>query len=53
MDHQEFRLYFYSGHKGRFGHEFLRFDIDEYGNLRYSNQSNYRRDSIIRKSMRL
>ncbi|ORX67051.1 Mago nashi protein, partial [Linderina pennispora] len=50
---EEFRLYFYSGHKGRFGHEFLRFDIDGYGNLRYANQSNYRRDSIIRKNMRL
>ncbi|KAI9472600.1 protein mago nashi putative [Coemansia mojavensis] len=49
----EFSIYFYTGHKGRFGHEFFRFEIDKQGYLKYANNSNYRRDSIIRKQLRL
>ncbi|KAJ1722037.1 hypothetical protein LPJ53_003505 [Coemansia erecta] len=42
-----------SGHKGKFGHEFFRFEIDSRGRLRYANNSNYRRGSIIRKELTL
>ncbi|KAJ2662313.1 hypothetical protein IWW48_001888 [Coemansia sp. RSA 1200] len=49
----DFYMYFYSGHKGKFGHEFFRFEIDKRGRLKYSNNSNYRRDSLIRKELRM
>ncbi|KAJ2136359.1 hypothetical protein IW136_003933 [Coemansia sp. RSA 678] len=49
----DFQIYFYTGHKGRYGHEFFRFEIDKYGTLKYANNSNYRRDSIIQKTLRL
>ncbi|KAJ2775110.1 hypothetical protein IWQ57_000535 [Coemansia nantahalensis] len=49
----DFSMYFYSGHKGRYGHEFFRFEIDGQGRLKYANNSNYRRDSIIRKRLRV
>ncbi|KAJ2381936.1 hypothetical protein H4S02_005982 [Coemansia sp. RSA 2611] len=42
-----------TGHRGRYGHEFFRFEIDNQGYLKYANNSNYRRDSIIHKSLRL
>ncbi|KAJ2813305.1 hypothetical protein H4S07_000790 [Coemansia furcata] len=50
---EPFYMYFYSGHKGKFGHEFFRFEIDEKGCLSYANDSKYRRDSLIEKSLRL
>ncbi|KAM0723145.1 hypothetical protein Q7P37_001345 [Cladosporium fusiforme] len=51
-----FYLRYYSGHSGRFGHEFLEFDfraVDEgrSAQARYANNSNYRNDSLIRKEM--
>ncbi|KAL1896977.1 Protein mago nashi [Ceratocystis pirilliformis] len=47
-----------SGHSGRFGHEFLEFDIRVVGDgssavARYANNSNYRNDSLIRKELYL
>lgn len=39
------------GHKGKFGHEFLEFEFRPNGRLRYSNNSNYRSDSLIRKEV--
>lgn len=39
------------GHSGRFGHEFLEFDFKANGMTRYANNSNYRKDSLIRKEM--
>lgn len=39
------------GHKGKFGHEFLEFELTENGELRYANDSRYRRESIIRKQL--
>ncbi|KAJ5247207.1 Protein mago nashi [Penicillium chermesinum] len=53
---ESFYLRYYSGHSGRFGHEFLEFDIRSLpdGNsaaVRYANNSNYRNDSLIRKEM--
>ncbi|KAF2152931.1 Mago nashi protein [Myriangium duriaei CBS 260.36] len=52
----QFYLRYYSGHQGRFGHEFLEFDFKVQGNgksasARYANNSNYRNDSLIRKEM--
>ncbi|PKS06683.1 hypothetical protein jhhlp_006757 [Lomentospora prolificans] len=49
-----FYLRYYSGHSGRFGHEFLEFDFRVVGDgrsavARYANNSNYRNDSLIRK----
>ncbi|KEZ46747.1 hypothetical protein SAPIO_CDS0025 [Scedosporium apiospermum] len=51
-----FYLRYYSGHSGRFGHEFLEFDFRVVGDgrsavARYANNSNYRNDSLIRKEM--
>ncbi|KAI6803652.1 Protein mago [Hortaea werneckii] len=53
---EPFYLRYYSGHSGRFGHEFLEFDfrvVDEGRSAvaRYANNSNYRNDSLIRKEM--
>ncbi|GME92321.1 unnamed protein product [[Candida] boidinii] len=55
-DHENFYIRYYSGHKGDFGHEFLEFDIkcntdDDRGYLRYTNNSNYRREELIRKQV--
>ncbi|PJF18401.1 Protein mago nashi [Paramicrosporidium saccamoebae] len=44
------RLYT-TGHFGRFGHEFLEFEFHPDGMLRYANNSNYKRDSMIRKEV--
>ncbi|KAL5615676.1 hypothetical protein BROUX41_005708 [Berkeleyomyces rouxiae] len=53
-----FYIRYYSGHSGRFGHEFLEFDIRVVGDgssavARYANNSNYRNDSLIRKELYL
>ncbi|KAJ2222122.1 hypothetical protein GGF40_003913 [Coemansia sp. RSA 1286] len=42
-----------SGHNGRYGHEFFRFEINKHGLLRYANNSRYRNDRIIRKELTL
>ncbi len=39
------------GHTGRFGHEFLEIEFQPDGKVRYANNSNYKRDSIIRKQL--
>ncbi|KAM4066989.1 mago nashi protein [Hirsutella rhossiliensis] len=54
--YEPFYLRYYSGHMGRFGHEFLEFDFRAVGDgrsavTRYANNSNYRNDSLIRKEM--
>lgn len=41
------------GHLGQFGHEFLEFEVRPDGLLRYANNSNYKRDSMIRKEVYL
>ncbi|KAF4533287.1 hypothetical protein B566_EDAN004407 [Ephemera danica] len=38
-----------TGHKGKFGHEFLEFEFRPDGKLRYANNSNYKNDTMIRK----
>ena len=39
------------GHKGKFGHEFLEFEFQKDGRMRYANNSNYKNDSMIRKQV--
>ncbi|EOD36559.1 putative mago nashi [Emiliania huxleyi CCMP1516] len=48
-EEQDFYLRYYVGHKGKFGHEFLEFEIRPDGRLRYANNSNYKNDTMIRK----
>ncbi|KAK0743422.1 Mago nashi protein [Schizothecium vesticola] len=55
-NNEPFYIRYYSGHSGRFGHEFLEFDFRVVGDgrsatARYANNSNYRNDSLIRKEM--
>ncbi|GBE61563.1 mago nashi [Babesia ovata] len=44
-----FYLRYYVGHEGKFGHEFLEFELTDDGKLLYKNNSNYRKDSMIKK----
>jgi protein mago nashi len=37
------------GHMGKFGHEFLEFELRPDGKLRYANNSNYKNDTMIKK----
>jgi hypothetical protein len=37
------------GHKGQFGHEFLEFEFRPDGTCRYANNSNYKKDTMIKK----
>ncbi len=46
---ENFYCRYYVGHKGKFGHEFMEFEITSDGKLRYSNNSNYKNDFMIRK----
>jgi len=48
---QQFYLRYYVGHKGKFGHEFLEFEFRQDGLLRYANNSNYKKDTMIRKEV--
>lgn len=43
---------FFTGHEGKFGNEFLEFEISN-NKLRYVNNSNYRNDTLIRKQVYL
>jgi len=47
----EFYVRYYVGHKGKFGHEFLEFEFRPDGLLRYANNSNYKKDRMIRKEV--
>lgn len=42
-----------TGHKGKFGHEFMEFEIQPNGKLRYANDSGYKseRRDMIRKEV--
>ncbi|KIO26927.1 hypothetical protein M407DRAFT_243547 [Tulasnella calospora MUT 4182] len=50
MAQDPFYLRYYVGHSGKHGHEFLEFEYSQ-GRLRYANNSNYRKESLIRKEM--
>ena len=41
------------GHEGKFGHEFIEFELHPSGLLRYANDSAYKRDALIRKQLHL
>lgn len=55
----EFYLRYYTGHQGKFGHEFLEFEFRPDGRLRYANNSQYKggsnksdsTNSMIRKEV--
>lgn len=51
MASEDFYVRYYVGHKGKFGHEFLEFELRPDGKLRYANNSNYKNDSMIRKEV--
>ncbi|KAI8588099.1 Protein mago nashi 2 [Geranomyces variabilis] len=42
---------YYVGHIGKFGHEFLEFELRPDGKLRYANASSYKNDTLIRKEV--
>ena len=44
-----FYVRYYTGHRGQFGHEFLEFEFNPDGRLRYANSTQYRREGTIRK----
>lgn len=46
-------FWFSMGHRGRFGHEFMEFEINNQGWLKYSNGSHYRKSDAIRKEVQL
>lgn len=45
----DFKIFISVGHKGKFGHEFLEFELRPNGRLRYANNSQYKSDTLIRK----
>ena len=47
----DFYSRYYVGHKGKFGHEFMEFEVQGDGKLRYANNSNYKNDVMIRKEV--
>ncbi len=47
----DFYVRYYVGHEGTFGHEFLEFELRPDGLLRYANNSEYKKDSLIRKEV--
>mmetsp|Transcript_11401 Transcript_11401/g.15792 ORF Transcript_11401/g.15792 Transcript_11401/m.15792 type:complete len:156 (-) Transcript_11401:362-829(-) len=49
--HDDFYLRYYVGHRGKFGHEFMEFELSPSGKLRYANNSNYKHDTMIRKEV--
>uniref|UniRef100_M4B2C4 Uncharacterized protein n=1 Tax=Hyaloperonospora arabidopsidis (strain Emoy2) TaxID=559515 RepID=M4B2C4_HYAAE len=49
--HDDFYVRYYVGHRGKFGHEFMEFEFRGDGKLRYANNSNYKKDSMIRKEV--
>ena len=51
MDSEDFYLRYFVGHRGRYGHEFLEFEVKADGRLRYGNNSNYRSDGLIRREV--
>ena len=48
---EEFFVRYYSGHCGKFGHEFLEFEFRRNGKLLYINNSNYKHEKPIRREL--
>lgn len=51
MEAEGFYLRYFVGHRGRYGHEFLEFELKSDGRLRYGNNTNYRSDGLIRREV--
>jgi protein mago nashi len=49
----DFYCRFYVGHKGHHGHEYMEFELFADGRLKYANNSNYKKDTMIRKEGQL
>ncbi|KAJ9459567.1 Protein mago nashi-like protein [Diplonema papillatum] len=47
----DFYVRYYIGHRGKYGHEFLEFEVKGDGLLRYANNSNYKNGGMIRKEV--
>nr|PNR62311.1 hypothetical protein PHYPA_000735 [Physcomitrium patens] len=47
----EFYVRYYVGHKGKFGHELLEVEFRPDAKLRYANNSNYKKDTMIPKEV--
>ena len=50
-EHEDFYLRYHVGQKGRFGVEFLEFELLPGGKLRYANNSDYGQDGLIRREI--
>jgi len=50
-DADAFYFRYYVGHQGKFGHEYLEFELSSNGRLRYANSSNYKGANMIRKEV--
>ena len=53
MDSHFHYFRYYCGHMSRHGNEFLELELNSDGTLKYANNSNYRKDSIIKKQVRV
>ena len=48
-NNNNFYFRYYSGHHGKYGHEFMELEVKQDGTLRYANNSRYRGDKPIKK----
>lgn len=53
MNSDLYYVRYYSGHTGRYGNQFLQFQLKEDGTLKYANNSHYRNENIIKKQARI
>eukprot|EP00438_Fugacium_kawagutii_P013347 Skav207016 [mRNA] locus=scaffold2740:100796:101746:- [translate_table: standard] len=52
-EEDDFYVRYYDGHTGKFGHEFLEFEVRPDGRFRYASNSNYKNDYWIRRECHL
>lgn len=53
IDSHLYYIRYYAGHTGRYGNEFLEFELKDDGTLKYANNSQYRNENIIKKQARI
>lgn len=53
MGSQFYYIRYFAGHTGRYGNEFLEFELKDDGTLKYANNSHYRNENIIKKQARV
>ena len=51
VDVKKMYLRYYAGHRGQYGHEYLSFTFRPTGQMTYTNTSNYKNDTTIRKTL--